>query len=359
MIMESAGYLLRDAMAATLYLIAVSIVYRLLLARSGRPGLNRILLITALIVAPLILPLSMMTGENASRWPVVNDGPIIVVAAGSYPQWIVTLIWIYAAGVAGMFLFQLVGHIRSLILLSGAVRKATPWGAVMMSPRKNLVPFCWMGYVVMGSDETDRYYGMILTHERIHASQRHWVDLLIAGLVVAVNWFNPAAWWLLGELKRVHEFQADRGVLRSGADEYEYQMLLIRRTAPGLYRYVTHSFTGSALRSRIEMMINPPSRRTHWFRVTALAVAGIVSAVTAAGSSAMKEAMDDIRHAAHTDNHPGSLAVPVDSEGPVIMVDGKEVDQEVMDRIDPKTIDHITVIRTTDPNGIIMIKLKK
>lgn len=359
MIMESVSCLLRDAMASTPFLIVVSIAYRFLLARSGSIGIKRVLLMTTLIVAPLILPLSMMWGGTASKWPVVNDGPIIVVAAHSYPRWIETVIRVYAAGVVGVFLFQLVGHIRSLILVAGAVRKATPWGTIMVSRRKNIVPFCWMGYVVTGCDVTDRSYGMILTHERIHASQRHWVDLLVAGLMVAVNWFNPASWWLLGELKRVHEFQADRGVLRSGADKYEYQMLLIRRAAPGLYRYVTHNFTGSVLRSRIEMMVTPPSSRIHWLRVAALSAAGMLSALTVAVSSPITEAMDDIRYAARSDTQSRSFAVPVDYGSQVIMVDGKEIDKEVMSRIDPKTIDHVTVSRTTDCTAIIMIELKK
>lgn len=360
MIMELAGYLLSDAMAAALFLIAVSIGYRLFLARSGRPGLNRILIMAALIVAPLILPLSMLCGEIASNTPIAEDGQIVVVGVGSYPRWLVTVIRIYAAGVAAVLLFQLIGHILSVILLAGAERKITPWGKVMVSRRKNLVPFCWMGYVVTGSDETDKYYGMILTHEQIHVTQRHWLDLLIAGVVAAVNWFNPAVWWLFGQLKRVHEFQADRGVLRSGADEYEYQMLLIRRTAPRLFRYVNHNFTDSALRSRIEMMNNPSGNRRHGLRIALLAAAGIITALTAAGNKTLTKALDSVRYAAQNAAIvSGSVAVPTDPEGPVIIVDGKVVDKETMDRIDPKTIDHVTVNRMNKPHREIIIELKK
>lgn len=359
MMMETAGYLLRDALAGAPFLLTVCITYRLLLARSGRLRLNRAVLLSALIVAPLILPGSILLGAYTYKWPVVNDGPLFVIGVSDFPKWLTTVVMIYAAGVGAALLLQLAGHLRSLILVAGAKRKETPWGTVMVSRRRKLIPFCWMGYVVVGSDDADNTNGMIMIHEHIHASSRHWADLLIGGMVVAVNWFNPAAWLLLEDLKRVHEFQADRGVLRSGVDEYEYQMLLIKRTAPRVYRYAFHSFTGSALRSRIEMMIKPRRGSRYGLRIALLAGAGLISMTVAAESRTLKKTLEDIRVAAQVAGTVGSFIGPDDPDKPVITVNGKPAPDGIMKEIDPNTIDHITIDKSKNPNGIIMIELKK
>lgn len=359
MMMEIAGYMLCDALAGALFLIAVCITYRLMLARSGRLALNRAVLVMVLIVALLILPVSVLMGAYRYHWPVVSEGPIFIVGAGSFPKWLTTVVMIYAAGAGVALLLQLAGHLRSLLLLAGAKRKVTPWGTVMVSRRRKLIPFCWMGYVVVGSDDADNANGMILTHEHIHASSKHWADLLIGGIVAAINWFNPAVWLLLEDLKRVHEFQADRGVIRSGADEYEYQMLLIKRSAPRVYRYAFHSFNGGALRSRIEMMIKPRRGRRYGLRIALLAGGALISIAAAAESKTLKRTMEDIRIAVQVYGTGGDVIIPEDTGKPVITINGKPAPEDVLKDIDPKTIDHITIDKTKNQNGTIMIELKK
>jgi beta-lactamase regulating signal transducer with metallopeptidase domain len=71
---------------------------------------------------------------------------------------------------------------------------------------------------------------MVMAHEKAHLRLLHWLDLIPAQLTVVLQWFSPAAWLMMRELRDVHEFRVDE--LVAGDDPAEYQMMLIRLSAP-------------------------------------------------------------------------------------------------------------------------------
>ena len=52
-------------------------------------------------------------------------------------------------------------------------------------------------------------YNQILLHEKMHIQQGHSLDLLLAELVIVVQWFNPLAWQYRKELEKNLEFFTD------------------------------------------------------------------------------------------------------------------------------------------------------
>lgn len=77
----------------------------------------------------------------------------------------------------------------------------------------------------------DPKLSQIILHEKIHASQYHSIDILLAELLAAAMWFNPVVWFMRRSLQQIHEYLADDGVLRSGVNRLEYQKLLINHIA--------------------------------------------------------------------------------------------------------------------------------
>jgi hypothetical protein len=56
-------------------------------------------------------------------------------------------------------------------------------------------------------------FNQILLHEKIHIKQGHSLDLLIAELMLAFQWFNPFAWLYRKEVESNLEYLADNEVL--------------------------------------------------------------------------------------------------------------------------------------------------
>ncbi|MBQ9672230.1 MAG: hypothetical protein IJV34_05195 [Prevotella sp.] len=104
-------------------------------------------------------------------------------------------------------------------------------------------------------------YGLFMKRETLHSVNRIVLLLILAASMV-----------LRQDLRDVHEYQADRSVLRSGIDENEYQLLLIRKaTSTGLQPVersnlfalprVENAFNQSPIKRRFKMMYRKPSRR--------------------------------------------------------------------------------------------------
>ncbi|MEO6632528.1 MAG: M56 family metallopeptidase, partial [Mucilaginibacter sp.] len=98
-------------------------------------------------------------------------------------------------------------------------------------------------------------YSQILLHEKIHIQQRHSFDIILAELVLVLQWFNPFAWIYRKELENNLEFLTDDAVLGHKEVEREsYQMSLLKVSAPHLSLGITTNYNQSLLKKRILMM---------------------------------------------------------------------------------------------------------
>ncbi|MCQ2066017.1 MAG: hypothetical protein MJY66_09210, partial [Bacteroidaceae bacterium] len=79
-------------------------------------------------------------------------------------------------------------------------------------------PMNWMNFIMMPHDWIEKENQAVWKHELSHARKAHSIDLLIIDLMQLFQWFNPAMMLLYKEMELLHEFQADRAVIDSGAD---------------------------------------------------------------------------------------------------------------------------------------------
>lgn len=80
------------------------------------------------------------------------------------------------------------------------------------------------------SEEDYRQDGsLILIHEKMHLSYYHTLDLGWMHCLLIFHWFNPMTWVLWQELRDLHEYEADEGVISSGVNMVQYQLLLVKK----------------------------------------------------------------------------------------------------------------------------------
>ena len=98
-------------------------------------------------------------------------------------------------------------------------------------------------------------YSQILLHEKIHIEQRHSLDIILAELVLVLQWFNPFAWLYRTELENNLEFLTDESVLKhKEIERSSYQLSLLKVSAPHLSLGITTNYNQSLLKKRIVMM---------------------------------------------------------------------------------------------------------
>lgn len=131
--------------------------------------------------------------------------------------WVHLLAALYAGGAVLTLGSFLLSHRRMRQLVRRCPVRECGGCRLVIGPRGQQ-SFSWGRIVVLSQEDYEQNRETVLLHERMHLHYCHTADLLWMELLIVLHWFNPAAWLLMRELREVHEFEADRGVLSHGID---------------------------------------------------------------------------------------------------------------------------------------------
>ena len=164
------------------------------------------------------------------------------------------LTYVYIVGLVLMLLRLFIGIIRVETLCRLGGRRLAD-GSTLLVCDGDFQPTSWRRTVIMSrKDYESDDSKMIIEHEQAHIRCRHSIDVMLAQIVCALQWFNPAAWALKRSLQEVHEFEADATVLADGFNEQRYQMCLVQAALNAKIGYVTSNFADCSTKKRITMM---------------------------------------------------------------------------------------------------------
>jgi hypothetical protein len=126
----------------------------------------------------------------------------------------------------------------------------------------------WQPRLALPIDFRQRFNGqerrLVLDHERVHAQRGDNFWSLLAFLYLALQWFNPLAWWCMRRFLADQELACDAAVLRRqpGAERHYAQALLKAQSAQPVGAFAS-AYSSHPLVERIRMLPQhkAPSRR--------------------------------------------------------------------------------------------------
>ena len=312
-------------------------VYRLVLSRTTLHRFNRTVLLSILVLS-FILPAIRIDG--LSVFPdkrAIVDTPLLPEndTKGDRPQWYTfendtkgdrpqlyqavqtidvtskvlqisltdVLTYLYIVGVVFFILRLFIGIIRAETLCRLGGRRLAD-GSRLVVCDGDFQPTSWLNTIIMSrKDYESDSAGMIIEHEQAHIRNRHSIDVMLAQMVCALQWFNPAAWALKRSLQEVHEYEADAAVLADGLNERQYQLCLVQAALNGRIGYVTSNFADCSTKKRIKMMKRNQSSPFACLKVLLLlpVVAVIIVFASACKSDAGKDASQNTQDLATVD----------------------------------------------------------
>ena len=407
-------YILKSSVCLAIFYL----FYRLLLARETFHRFNRFSLLGILLLSCL-LPLvevsvkqetevhqTMLTLEQLLMMAdAVNATEAGARAETATVTWIQVALLVYLAGIVFFAFRNVYSLVRLLMLLKsgkkediGSYLPGRKERVTLIVHNCDIAPFSWMGYIVISRKDLEENGREILIHELAHIHNRHSWDLLVADVCIFFQWFNPASWLLKQELQNIHEFEADEMVIKEGVDAKLYQLLLIKKAVGTRLYSMANSFNHSKLKKRITMMLKEKSNP--WARLKYLYVLPLATiAVTAFARPEISGKMDEISAVKVNDfvqivgtkvpekkvevlkdtvkkdapkeealKMPFSIRNAGSQPQPLILVDGKEITGEQMQRdINPDMIESISVLKDEAStaiygdkakHGVILITLK-
>ena len=239
---------------ASLYLALFYAFYLLVMRRTSLFRFNRIALLLGTVVCHLLPLLRLRTvilpqvAIPVSPETLEATGVPVGASAPPFP-WLPVL---YAGGVLTILVLCLLSAVRTRRIIRSGVQQPCE-GCRLTLVERDLPSFSWGRRVVMSRSDYEKYPA-ILAHELQHIRCRHSLDVLLMTAVSALHWFNPLVWIARAELKLLHEYEADEGLIRKGIDATSYQLLLVRK-AVGEQRFsLANGFNHAKLKQRITMM---------------------------------------------------------------------------------------------------------
>ena len=283
------GTIFAYSIGISLPLFLMWAIYKTLLAHTTLHHFNRMMLLsiyaTALLIIPLLQSIPSLALSETNAIISVSD----ITATIAHEQQtdksagipiLPILLDIYVVGAIALLLKLIIALLRTLFLLKKSRHIKVNGYNLVLHHHKGIVPFSWCRWIVMSQRDYNEQGDLIIAHESAHLRKRHWIDLIIAELVIILNWFNPVAWFMRSALQDIHEYEADESVLKSGNVNLEtYQLFLIKKTVGTRFAAIANSLNHSSLKKRITMMLSKKSQSKARMRALALVPATALALV--------------------------------------------------------------------------------
>ena len=395
--------------------------YRLLMERETMHRLNRIVLLSSIVLS-LALPLCVITLHKTievEQVPVVDTAELVVAdleatsvedSPNLLQPYILFAIFIIGFVCRLIYIVNSYRHLRRMI--KDSEQHSLEDGVTLAVVDLPVAPFSWMHTIVLSRIDYEERNPSILVHERGHILQRHSWDIVFVEALTALQWFNPVVWLLRRDLRTVHEYEADAAVLSSGSDVSQYIQLLMRKAMGTKACILANGINNSTIKKRINMMLLNKSSRYNSLKLLALLpIIGVSLALNAetvtdvvykndppqkqvpvkkgkknstiklGGNQTIKVVEQEKTQAAEqlqsytaelqeAKQNPAIILLNTKPNGeePMLIVDGKTVTREDIQALPPESVANIVVMKEeaaiksygeNAKNGVIIITTKK
>lgn len=203
--------------------------------------------------APAQLISTPTSSVDETYYPQNDQGAAITHSESTF-SWMKILSTLY---VIGLVIFFLVFILQIVVLLTQRynLNSFQTGKYTIVEQVKDVEPCSFLNYIFINPNKYDEEtYEHIIEHEKAHIDQSHFVDKVIAELLVVIFWFNPFTWLLRTSISQNLEFLTDKSLLDKGIQKDKYQMSLLKVSVSNKPLNLTASYNSSFLKSRISMM---------------------------------------------------------------------------------------------------------
>ena len=247
--------------------VACSAIFWLFYKGVIEPGrhfaLSRWFLLFALM-APAVIPLlsipvypapSLMAQEPVAYPAAFSTGILAEASLQPKVNPLTLSICIYFA-ICAILAVKLGVQLFSLLKINRSGSKTKKGACLIVHSPKVETPFSFARTIYLPKALKAVEGELFFLHEQAHIKNRHSLDILFYETFSIFLWFNPIFRLIGRELKKVHEYQADRAVVSTSQNARAYKQLIAKEFL-GFAPSITNAFHGSLTKKRIIMLTQP------------------------------------------------------------------------------------------------------
>ena len=186
-------------------------------------------------------------------------------------------LWIYLAGIL-LFTIRFISQWMKVRKIEKKGIRLQVESAEVFLIEKETAPFSFFRKIFISQSlQSELEIKTIVSHEKVHIEERHWIDLLIFEVVRALQWFNPLLLFYRKAMMQNHEYLADRGATANGMNIRTYQAILANQLLGIPVVKYASSFTMFNPTKRVLMMNKNRTRPMKQFKLLwALPLAALI-----------------------------------------------------------------------------------
>ena len=341
--------------------------YMFLLRKETFFSANRWFLLSGLLTSALlplyfitkiiwVEPLEPTTAIDWSNVPVTTS----TTNQESQIDWYLIATYIYLIGTI-IFLLKLLFDFYSLSKVLKNKKSTLQDNFKLIEVTENIAPFSFFKTIVYNSSlYSETELTNILEHEKVHSSQYHSVDVLVARLFCTTFWFNPLIWLYKKAMVQNLEFIADSEASKNIADKKAYQLTLLKITTQDNCVAITNHFYQSLIKKRIIMLNkNQSNKWNSWKYITVFpALIAFIFLFQIEVVAQEKETPKQVKENKSDSVDLKSFQLEKDlktlSENKEIIINGEKSTQEEMDKLNPDDIEKVDVATISGKKTILV-----
>jgi len=195
-----------------------------------------------------------------------------------------SIVWLWYLGIlfyGGLLLYKLI-KIWKYKQSNVTVKKN---GYSIITLKNSEDAFSFLNSIFLGDRLENEHKESVLKHEKVHAKEKHTIDLLWFELLRIVFWFNPLVYIYQKRITEVHEFIADKSASKYQTNYYEN--LLAKTFNVAQFSVVNQFYSSSLIKKRIIMLTKEKSNKI--LKLKYLLIAPVVAGMLVFASCENKE----------------------------------------------------------------------
>jgi beta-lactamase regulating signal transducer with metallopeptidase domain len=251
---------------SSISLLALLIFYHLILEKEKMHRFNRFYLLFSIIFS-FAIPFITIEVINESADALVQNNTVITETATmeivqETTNYTAIIAWSIYSLVTLLLLFR---FMRNILKINSKIKSNTiieyKNAKLVLLEEKTLPHTFWNSIFLNETDYHNRKIeAELYTHELIHVTQKHTLDVLFIEILKTLFWFNPIFIFYKKAIQLNHEFLADEKVVSTHDDVPFYQNLLLSKANENQPFYLTSNLNYSVAKKRLIMMTKTVSK---------------------------------------------------------------------------------------------------
>lgn len=242
--------------------------YHLTLEREKMHRFNRFFLLFSIVIS-IVIP--FVSFEIIKEVPAVISNQIVInepivnsVHAIEKIDYTLIALWSFYFVVTLILVLRFAINIQKIISKTKVNSIVDFKNSKLILVEEKIVPHTFLNYIFINSEEykNKNIEAELFTHELVHVTQKHTLDILFIEVLKTIFWFNPIFIFYKKAIQLNHEFLADQEIVKTYDNVPFYQNLLLSKGNGKHTIFLASNLNYSVTKKRLTMMKKTTSKNT-------------------------------------------------------------------------------------------------